>query len=150
MLPSLLVGTGLLVVCVAFSAVATALSVRLLAVLSRRGLTSTFWEDVAIVILITLIGAAVNLVLVALWAVVLIGCGEFADFDTAFHHSAGNYTTLGYGGTLMSPRWRLLAPMEAATGILCLGLSVALIFAVMSRLFQHRIPLDQDGKGKGQ
>ena len=46
--------------------------------------------------------------------------GEFA---VAFSHSAVNYTTLGYGDIVMSPHWRLLGPLEAASGTLAFGWS---------------------------
>ncbi len=61
-------------------------------------------------------------------------CGEFADFGPAFYHSAVNYTTLGYGDVVMSPRWRLLGPLEAVNGVLMGGLAAAGLFAVLSRL----------------
>jgi len=38
----------------------------------------------------------------------------------------------------MSPKWRLLGPLEAANGILMFGVSTAMIFAVMLRLTQVR------------
>jgi hypothetical protein len=31
----------------------------------------------------------------ALWAPAFVWCGEFADFEEAFYHSAVNFTTLG-------------------------------------------------------
>lgn len=61
---------------------------------------------------------------------------EFADF--AFYHSAVNYTTLGYGDIVMSPRWRLLGPQEAASGTLAFGRSTAVVVTVVIRLFRYR------------
>ena len=85
------------------------------------------------------IAAAGHLVQMALWAVAFLCCGEFRDFETAFYHSAVNYTSLGYGDIVMSPRWRLLGPLEAMTGLLLFGLSTATMFAVMSRLIDLRL-----------
>ena len=48
----------------------------------------------------------VHLVNIALWAVLFWFCGEFAGFETAFYHSAVNYSSLGYGDIVMSMRWR--------------------------------------------
>jgi hypothetical protein len=70
--------------------------------------------------------------------VAFLGCGEFRDFETAFYHSAVNYTTLGYGDIVMSERRRLLGPLEAMTGVLLFGLSAATVFAVLSRLVALR------------
>ena len=61
--------------------------------------------------------------------------GEFA---VAFYHSAVNYTTLGYGDIVMSPRWRLLGPLEAASGTLAFGWSTAVIVTVAIRLVRYR------------
>jgi hypothetical protein len=69
-----------------------------------------------------------------MWAVAFLLCGEFADGETAYYHSAVNFTTLGYGDVVMSRHWRLLGPLEAANGSLMLGLSGAMLFTVLSRL----------------
>jgi hypothetical protein len=62
-----------------------------------------------------------------------------AAFDRAFYLSAENYTALGYGDILLSPRWRLLGPLEAINGLLLFGLSTAVMFAVLSRLITNRL-----------
>jgi hypothetical protein len=79
-----------------------------------------------------------HLVEMALWAVLFVICGEFSDFATAFYHSAVNYTSLGYGDIIMSPTWKLLAPLETADGMLLFGVSTAMIFAVIQRLVEAR------------
>ena len=65
-------------------------------------------------------------------------CGEFPTLGAAFDHSAVNYTTLGYGDVVMTPAWRLLGPLEAATGNLMFGVSTATIFAVIQGLIRTR------------
>jgi hypothetical protein len=50
-----------------------------------------------------------------------------------------NYTSLGYGDIVMSASWKLFGPLEAADGLLMFGLSAAMIFAVIQRLFQTRV-----------
>ncbi len=59
-------------------------------------------------------------------------------FVTNVYHSAVNYTTLGDDTVVMSARWRLLGPLEAADGMLMFGVSTAMIFAVIQRLIQTR------------
>lgn len=88
--------------------------------------------------LIILFALVAHLIEIALWAVVFVICGEFHDFGTAYYHPAVNYTTLGYGDLIMSPTWRLLGPLEAASGILMFGVSTAMIFTVILRLNQAR------------
>jgi hypothetical protein len=89
--------------------------------------------------LVTLITAVMHLIETALWAVVFVLCGEMVSFETAFYFSAVNYTALGYGDILLSPRWRLLGPLEAINGLLLFGLSTAVMFAVLSRLVTNRL-----------
>lgn len=73
----------------------------------------------------------------ASWAVLFVWLGEFGDFETAFYHSTVNFTSLGYGDIVMSPRWRLLGGLEAANGILMFGLSAGAILSIMNRMFSH-------------
>ena|SRR6267378_4275553 len=80
-----------------------------------------------------------HLVNITLWALLLCLCGEFAEFEAAYYHSAVNYSTLGYGDIVMSMRWRLLGPLEATNGITMFGISSALFFALMSRLIDRRL-----------
>jgi hypothetical protein len=105
----------------------------------RIGLSGvTFWGEFGIVALIILLSLLAHLIEIALWAVDFMICGEFHDFALAYYHSAVNYTTLGYGDLIMSPKWRLLGPLEAANGILMFGVSTAMIFALILRLTQAR------------
>jgi hypothetical protein len=99
---------------------------------------ASFWNDFAIVALIILISLVAHLIEIALWAGVFMICGEFHEFGMAYYHSAVNYTTLGYGDLIMSPKWRLLGPLEAANGILMFGVSTAMIFTLILRLTQTR------------
>ena len=94
--------------------------------------------DLAIVALAISFGFVAHLIEIALWAVLLVICGEFQDFGNAFYHSAVNYTTLGYGDLLLTPSWRLLGPLEAANGALMFGFSTAMVFAVIQRLLMAR------------
>jgi hypothetical protein len=87
----------------------------------------------------TLLSLAGHILEVALWAFVFDRCGAVADFRLALYCSAGNYTTVGSGDVILSPRWKLLGPIEAAAGLLMFGVSTALIFAVIQRLIHARL-----------
>jgi hypothetical protein len=60
-----------------------------------------------------------------------------------------NYTSLGYGDVVMSNSWKLLGPLETANGMLMFGVSTAIIFAVMQRLFQTRLGNSGIASGTG-
>ena len=91
----------------------------------RRGLEAvSFWREVVIVAVVILLALVAHLIEIGVWAVLFVICGEFHEFGTAYYHSAVNYTTLGYGDVVMSPAWRLLGPLEAASGVLLFGAGI--------------------------
>ena len=98
-----------------------------------------FWPDVGIMIGVILLALIAHLADVIIWAALYVVCGEFTGFAFAFYHSEVNYTSLGYGDVVMSVSWRLLGPLEATDGLLMFGVSTAMIFAVMQRLFRTRV-----------
>jgi hypothetical protein len=97
-----------------------------------------FWTDVAIVAGVILLALIAHLVAIAIWAVLYVACGEFTGLAPAFYHSAMNYTSLGYGDVVMSVSWKMFGPLEAANGLLMFGVSTAMIFSVIQRLFRTR------------
>jgi hypothetical protein len=135
----LAVGAVVILGTIFIHAVSLSLSLHLLRRERRLGRTGrSFWGDFPIVVLAMLATLAAHLIEMALWAVVFVRCGEFADFGTAYYHSAVNYTTLGYGDLVMSPRWRFLGPLEAANGMLLFGVTTAMVFALIQWLIQAR------------
>ena len=69
-----------------------------------------------------------------MWGLVFSFCGEFSQLTRAVYHSGMNYTTLGDSDKVMSPAWRMLAPLEAANGMLMFGVSTAMLFASHSAI----------------
>ena len=90
----------------------------------------------------------VHLVNIALWAWLFYLCGEFAEYEAAYYHSAVNYSSLGYGNIVMSKQWRLLGPLETVNGMVMFGISTALIFAIAWRLIEQRIK-SKSGEPRG-
>lgn len=78
-----------------------------------------------------------HVIQVAIWAVLFMRLGEFADFQTAFYHSMVNFASLGYGDIVMSEKWRLLGAIEASTGVLMFGLSAGTMLTVMNRILSQ-------------
>src|SRR5437660_9252923 len=95
---ALLAGVSVLLASLLCYGMATALIVRVVVRLDRRGYTGLgFWKNVAVMMIVTLITAAAHLTVIALWAALFLACGEIATFEKAFYYSAENYTALGYG-----------------------------------------------------
>lgn len=88
----------------------------------------------SVVMMLTLIG---NWVQIAIWALLFLVLDEFQDFANAFYHSSVNFVTLGYGDIVMSERWRLLGPLEAANGILMFGVSTAVMTAAVMDVIKY-------------
>jgi hypothetical protein len=102
--------------------------------LGRAG--RSFSIDLPIIGLTISFALAAHLIEIALWALLLMFCGQFTALTTAYYHAALNYTTLG--DVAMSPSWTLLGPLEAVDGMLMFGVSTAMIFAVVQRLIITR------------
>ena len=95
----------------------------------------------SMVMLLMLLG---NFVQMLIWAALFMLLGEFGEFATALYHSGVNFATLGYGDIVMTERWRLLGPLEAANGILMFGVSTSVMTAaVMDVIKQHMARLKQ-------
>ena len=92
--------------------------------------------------LIAVIVTALGLMLlhclqIFVWAVayrLLTPVQPIDSLEAAMYFSAVTFTTLGYGDiTLSSEQWRLLTGIEALNGVLLLGWSTALLYAVVHR-----------------
>ena len=135
----LAVSAGAVVATIAIHALAVAATVHFVRrEIQVRRAGAGFWPDVTIVSVAISIVFVAHLLEIGVWATLFMLCGEFPAFAMAYDHSAVNYTTLGYGNVIMTPSWRLLGPLEAATGMLMFGVSTAIVFAVIQRLIYAR------------
>jgi hypothetical protein len=132
MLMKLLVAGGLVAVTVAMHAVG--FSALLRAMMRSHALgTSGFRPVTGWVIGLTCWLVLIHVAEISLWGLVYYGWGCMPDAESALYFSGVTYTTLGYGDHLLPKPWRMLAPLEALTGILMCGLSTGLFFAVVNR-----------------
>ena len=63
----------------------------------------------------------------------------FPSWELAFYFSASSYSTVGYGDVILPSNWRVLGPLEAVTGVLMAGISVSVLFALVTRLLDRDI-----------
>jgi voltage-gated potassium channel len=63
----------------------------------------------------------------------------FPSWELAFYFSASSYSTVGYGDVVLPSTWRLLGPLESVTGVLMCGISVSVLFALVTRLLDRDI-----------
>jgi Ion channel len=76
---------------------------------------------------------------IAVWALFFWWEKCLPNLESSFYFSGVTYATLGYGDLLLPKEWRLFGPLEALTGSLMVGLSIAFFFAVISRKSLPRI-----------
>jgi voltage-gated potassium channel len=87
-------------------------------------------------LLVTQLSSAVIVLhgaLILLWA----GCYRwlcFPSWESAIYFSASSYATVGYGDVILPENWRMLGPVESIVGVLMCGISVSLVFAMITRL----------------
>lgn len=132
MLLVLLTGLPVIVLCLVMQAIFVAKCLRYYSREKQAKMHQhSQWQDITLlsaVMLLTLIG---NFSQMIIWAALFLLLGEFDDFQTALYHSGVNFVTLGYGDLVLSERWRLLGPLEAANGILMFGVSTAVMTAAV-------------------
>lgn len=145
----LLVGLGVTLGALVIQAVAAGLGAEAVSqLLMRRSVGASLWRNSLATLVLIVVLLLAHMAQVAMWATVFISTGEFGEFAVAFYHSGVNYTTLGYGDIVMSPRWRLLGPLEAANGTLAFGWSTAVIVTVVIRLVRYRHLAQIRGTGR--
>ena len=94
---------------------------------------SGFWHVMRWVIGLTSWLILIHSVEIDVWGLFYSWQGCLPDAESAFYFSGVTYTTLGYGDLFLPKPWRMLAPLEALTGILMCGLSTGLFFAAITR-----------------
>ena len=112
------------------------------AVRRRAGLTNAPGRLAVELVMSELIGTwlLLHLAEAIVWALFLVWIGGLPDLETAMYFSLTSYTTVGYGDVLLSPRWRLLGPIEAAAGVLMLGGSTGILIAVIGATYRELYP----------
>jgi hypothetical protein len=94
---------------------------------------SGFGPATRLVIALTCWLLLIHLLEISVWGLFYFWQGCLPDAESAFYFSGVTYTTVGYGELVLPKPWRVLAPLEALTGILMCGLSTGLFFAVVIR-----------------
>jgi hypothetical protein len=98
-----------------------------------------FWPITWLLIRIAWLLIIIHLLEIAVWALFFWWQKCLSDLESSFYFSGVTYATLGYGDLLLPEQWRLFGPLEALTGSLMVGLSIAFFFAVITRKFLQRM-----------
>lgn len=138
---NLLVGFPVMLLCLIFQAIFVALCLRKYIVHRKAiiNLEKPLFKNIVLLSLIMILMLIGNFVQMAIWAKVFTWLGEFDDFGTALYYSGVNFATLGYGDIVMSDKWRLLGPLEAANGILMFGVSTSVMTAAVMDIIKQSL-----------
>ena len=99
---------------------------------------SRFWPVTAVCIRVAAWIIICHVIEIAFWALLYLFDPQIPTLETALYFSAVTYTTTGYGDVVPSPQWRMVAGIEALTGILMCGWSAAFFVAVLTRVYGER------------
>ncbi|HSS15397.1 MAG TPA: ion channel [Candidatus Dormibacteraeota bacterium] len=106
---------------------------------SRVRLDTRFWPITWLLIRIAWLLIVIHMFEIAVWALFFWWEKCLPNVESAFYFSGVTYATLGYGDLLLPKEWRLFGPLEALTGNLMVGLSIAFFFVVVSKKMLQRI-----------
>ena len=65
-----------------------------------------------------------------------------ASFEEAIYFSFVTFTTLGYGDIVLTEVWRIFSGVEALNGVLLIGWSTAMLFAVVQKVWKDMLRQD--------
>ena len=97
-----------------------------------------FWPITWLLIRIAWWLIVIHMFEIAVWALFFWWEKCLPNVESAFYFSGVTYATLGYGDLLLPKEWRLFGPLEALTGNLMVGLSIAFFFVVVSKSVLQR------------
>jgi len=78
---------------------------------------------------------------VAIWAITYSWLGALPDRKSAMLYSLGAMTTYGAANLRLEPRWQLMGSLEALNGWILFGLTTALLFNVVQKVWSDRSTL---------
>jgi len=134
-------GGGLVVLTVAMHALGFDALLR--AIVRLRAMEmSGFGRVTRLVIGLTCWLILIHVLEISVWGLFYFWRGCLTDPESALYFSGATYTTAGYGDLVLPRSCRMLAPLEALTGILMCGLSAGLFFALVHRWISNWVRTD--------
>lgn len=89
----------------------------------------------AVLIVLTVFGLfGLHTAEIWLYAVLYSTLHELKTFEEALYFSTTTFVTIGFGDVVLSPRWRMIAAIEGANGLVLIGWSTAFLMTATTRL----------------
>jgi hypothetical protein len=129
-----IISLGLLTmtVCLAFQAMASVYAARYFVWVAKRPTGRNPWWTIflrfSVLMIVLMLG---NIAQVVVWALLYNWLGAIESFETAMYFSGVTFTSLGFGDVVLVGHMRLLAPLQAANGLMMYGISTAVFIAAI-------------------
>ena len=101
----------------------------------QKSLPTCFWPIIWLMTRVSLWLIAMHLIEISVWGFFYFWSGCLPDAESALYFSGVTYATIGYGDLVLPKVWRMLGPVEGLTGILMCGLSAAIFYTVLGRIY---------------
>lgn len=139
MLRQILLGGGINIINIAIHALLMTTVVRVAQRVDERSRSRSALLLVAVLMPTVSVLMIIHTLEVFVWASAysLVDVAPAESFGDLVYFAFVNYTTLGYGDIIPTPRWRLLGPMTAMNGVLLFGWSTAVIFEVLRKTLER-------------
>jgi hypothetical protein len=111
-------------------------NVKMVEVLTAGRDRSRFIYEFALCIGATAIWAAsLHALEAGIWAAAYRLLGALPDGETAMLYSLSAMTTYGHAQLFLADRWRLMGAIEALNGVILIGLTTALMYGLIQRVW---------------
>lgn len=144
MFGNVLIGLGVMVICLFVQALLVAVSVQFYARHQSVEVAASFTSTVLLIGCVMMVLVLGNFIQITIWGALFVYLGEFESYRLAAYHSAVNFATLGYGDIVMSEQHRILGPMQAINGVLMVGVSTAVMMSTLQDSLRRTVASRSD------
>jgi hypothetical protein len=139
----ILLGAALVAVTIVIQAMITTSWLRHLArrqILQRC--SKSKWVSMRVLSSTGIVLLAMHILQILVWATTyrwLVPEHDLRTYEEAAYFSFVTFTTLGYGDITLSETYRMLSGIQAMNGILLVGWSTAILFAIVQRIWAIKV-----------
>ena len=112
----------------------------------RHGRPTPTLQILTVTIVVLTILHTLQIVVWAFAYLYLLPENVLTTFEEATYFSFVTFTSLGYGDITFDGVWRILSGIEALSGVLLIGWSTALLFAIVQRTWKSMLQQNPDKK----
>ena len=99
---------------------------------------TTYFSKALIIVIVVLWFFLSTCIQCWFWSGLLLWLKALGSFEEALYFTTVTFSTLGYGDSVLGPKWRLLGAFAATNGTIIIGWTTAMIFVAVQRVFEFR------------